>query len=264
MINRRRLHIVGGIIVGSTFVPAEGPGAEPSDCLKATRYIDADHQTILDIAARLTDGLSGDVAKAIALFKFVRDAIAFGFARGFWDMPASEVLRVGRGYCNTKSTLFVALLRAAGIPARQVFVDIDAHVLSGLINPGTTYVDHSYVDVFLDGAWRSTDAYIVDRPLFQAAQARIVASGDLLGFGVHATGTDTWNGFAPSYSQFNILDPRPISSRRWGVYADVGDFYARAYRPWNRLNPLLRAAFGLMAQNANRRADALRSTAGGA
>jgi transglutaminase-like putative cysteine protease len=44
-------------------------------------------------------------------------------------LPASAVIRAGVGFCNPKSTLFVALLRGAGIPARQHMVSINMNVL---------------------------------------------------------------------------------------------------------------------------------------
>ena len=226
--------------------------------LHATDYLDTDHRNVSATVHRLTSGLSDDREKALALFAFVRDDIRFGFARGFWDNKASEVLASGVGYCNTKSTLFVALLRAAGIPARQVFVDIHASVLHGIIDPGTPYIDHSYVEVLLDGKWIATDAYIVDAALFEPAQARSRSEDRLMGYGVHATGSNEWTGRAPSFSQFNQIDPRPIGARAWGVYNDVGDFYARVDNAWNRLNPLLRGAFGTLASGANRRVDRLR------
>ena len=177
---------------------------------------------------------------------------------GFWSNRASDVLASGKGYCNTKSTLFIALLRASGIPARQVFVDIDSDVLFGLVEPGTPYVDHSYVEVFLDGHWVSTDAYIVDEDLFFPAQAKALSEQRLLAYGVHQTGSNRFTGTEPSFCQFNHLDPREISSRSWGVFADVGDFYSNASGHWNRLNGPIRFAFGVLANSANRRADELR------
>ena len=143
-----------------------------------------------------------------------------------------------------------------------MFVDIRASVLHGVIDPGTPYVDHSYVEAFLDGAWVATDAYIVDSALFGPAQARTLGEGRLMGYGVHATGSNAWDGRSPSFSQYNMLDPRSIGAHRWGVYEDVGDFYDRAANAWNRLNPLLRGGFGALASGANRRADRLRKTGG--
>ena len=103
-------------------------------------------------AARITQGLPTERQRAVAIHDFVRDQVKFGFTGRFYAMTAADVLGAGRGYCNTKSTLFVDLLRAAGLQARQQFVDIDASVLHGLVDPGTPWVDHSDVEVRIDGA----------------------------------------------------------------------------------------------------------------
>ena len=157
------------------------PSDNPADWIGRTPHINSDHPQVRAKAAALTNGRGTDRQKARAIFEFVRDEVKFGFTRGFWDNTASDVLASRTGYCNTKSTLFVALLRAVDIPARQVFVDIDRSVLHGILDPGTPYVDHSYVEVLLDGAWIATDAYIVDKALFTPAQARAESEGRLLG-----------------------------------------------------------------------------------
>jgi hypothetical protein len=230
----------------------------PANYLQPTAYIDSTHPQIIATAAYLTRDKSSDRAKAVAIFEFVRDRVRFGFATGFYDQKASEVLGAAIGYCNTKSTLFVALLRAAGIPARQVFVDIDARVLKGLLDPGTPYVDHSYSEVWLDGRWIATDAYIVDAPMFIAAQHRLQAEGGVLGYGVHSKGTIQWTGMAPAFSQFNDDGALQLNTRAPTPYADVGAYYELEPLAWNRLNWVMRQAFGVLAASANATAEGLR------
>lgn len=260
-LDRRKLLRLGGILAASTVLPGVQAGVkrgDPADWLGTTRFIDYEHPTVSERASMLTAGKNDPLQKSLAIFRFVRDEVKFGFTRGFWSNSASDVLASGIGYCNTKSTLFVALLRASGIPARQVFVDIDSDVLFGIANPGTPYVDHSYVEIFLDGLWIPTDSYIVDEALFVPAQARALTEERVLAYGVHQTGSNQFTGSSASFSQFNYLDPRVISTTTWGVFADVGEFYSKSPRPWNRLNGPVRFAFGVLANAANRRADDLR------
>lgn len=260
MLTRR--HVLGAAAtLLATGGATDARSTDPEAWLGETPYLDLSDPQIGRHAETARAGGRGDRDTALALFALVRDEVRFGFTRGFWDVPASEVLRQGRGYCNTKSTLFVALLRRAGIPARQVFVDIDAAVLRGILDPGTPFVDHSYTQVFLEGAWRATDAYIVDRPLFERSVEKVRGEGRLLGYAVHAAGTCDWDGRLPAFAQYAVTDPSPIGSRTYGLFADVGDFYARADRPWNALNPVLRAGFGFLARGANTRADSLRASA---
>lgn len=252
-VNRRQF-LTMGVAAGLSMTGVSVFASEldnPAVWLGATRYINSDHAAVRDLAADIARGKKNKRDQAISVHRFVSEQIRFGFTSGFWDNRASDVLRKKRGYCNTKSTLFTALLRACGIPARQVFVDIDASVLHGLIDPGTPYLDHSYVEVFLDDAWRPTDAYIVDPALLVPARQWVRDAGRLLGYGVHANGRSDWDGLQPSFSQFDLGNPSTISSRHYGVFQDVGDFYRRTENAWNRLNPPLRAAFGLLSRGAN-------------
>lgn len=50
-------------------------------------------------------------------YSFVRDEILFGYNISD-DITAEQVLKDGYGQCNTKGTLFMALLRAVNIPCR--------------------------------------------------------------------------------------------------------------------------------------------------
>jgi transglutaminase-like putative cysteine protease len=261
---RRGLFALGGCVGLTMCAPAvtsrhgEAASMQSANNLEVTAHINHDHPGIMAAARPILAQHTHPRDRALACFVLVRDQIKFGFSAGFWDVKASDVLARGIGFCNNKSTLFVALARACGLQARQVFVDINADVLGGLLNPGTPYVDHSYAEIWIEGAWRATDAYIVDPPMFAAAQKRLNATGGLMGFGVHATGVNTWDGLVPTFSQFNINDPRPIGTRVWGPYRDVADFYARADRPWNKLNGVMRAGVGLLAAGANAKAEALR------
>ena len=67
------------------------------------------------------------------------------------DLTASEVLAAGRGDCTEHARLFVALCRAAGIPAREV---------TGLAWTGDgtrTLGHHAWAEVELQSNWRPVD-----------------------------------------------------------------------------------------------------------
>eukprot|EP01023_Acetabularia_acetabulum_P015933 TRINITY_DN17838_c0_g1_i2.p3 TRINITY_DN17838_c0_g1~~TRINITY_DN17838_c0_g1_i2.p3 ORF type:complete len:128 (-),score=18.16 TRINITY_DN17838_c0_g1_i2:439-822(-) len=115
--------------------------------LKTTVVINHNHATIKNTANKLCNGLNTNIQKAVAIHNFVRDQIQFGWSGKFYAQSASEVLSGGVGYCNTKSTLFTALLRSQNIPARIHYVDINSDVLRGFVDGVTPYVDHSYTEV---------------------------------------------------------------------------------------------------------------------
>lgn len=223
----------------------------PQDYLQATSYINHSHPSIQSVIAQITDEGQTQREKAVALHDYVRDTVKFGFESEFYDMSASEVLTAGQGYCNTKSTLFIALLRGADIPARHRFYGLSSQVLSDVINPNSAYVDHSIVEVHLGGRWVRTDSFIADPALFQSATQSIPRP---LGKGVRRDGSNTWDGINDSYSQFH---PDYIS-REFGVYEDIGDFYANADSPYNKLNFVARMFFSGAIGSANNRIDRYR------
>jgi Transglutaminase-like superfamily len=234
-----------------------GASAE-NNHLEPTKYIDSKNADLVLQVNRIVAGAKSDVEKAVLIHDFVRDAISFGWAASFYDQKASEVLESKIGYCNTKSTLFVAMLRAAGIPAKQRFVNINAKILEGILNPGTAYVDHSYTEVFLRGTWLKVDSYIVDAKLATTARRKLQQENRVLDYGVHRYGVSHWDGTSDAFSQF--LDDgsfKNLSTRDFGVYEDIEAFY-RSGNGVNELNFGMRLVVRFFVFGANRRAEALR------
>jgi transglutaminase-like putative cysteine protease len=236
---------------------ASAPGGE---FLGATALIDVAHPSIQSAAARITRGKATDREKAVAIHNFVRDQIAYGFGPKFYDHKASEVLRSRRGFCNPKGTLFIALLRASGIPARQHFVEISGGILHGIVSSRTEWLDHSYTEVWLDGHWILVDSYIVDPPLFAGAQKRLRAEDRAFGYAVHRAGSLTWDGRGSNFSQLVRGHGRePISNRDFGVHPDVQTFYAATPSASNRMDSQMRAFFRLATGPLNGRLHELRA-----
>lgn len=73
-----------------------------------------------------------------SIYRFVRDEIAFGYNLAD-DLPASRVLADGIGQCNTKGSLFMALLRACGIPCWLHGFILDSAYLRALQQRFTTH-----------------------------------------------------------------------------------------------------------------------------
>lgn len=160
---------------------------------------------VAEEVARLTGDLEGPREKALAIFRFVRDGVDYGFTRKFDAADPSDTLHIGRGHCNPKTELFVSMLRSVGIEARQRFVTISGDVLYGLfpkrVQPPQT-LDHSYAEVRLDGRWLRVDGFIPDSRLFEGARARLRSEGLELGYGVHLRGCNSWNGLEDCMAQF--------------------------------------------------------------
>jgi hypothetical protein len=226
--------------------------------LTATPYINTGHAEVLAAAQRATTGARNEIERAIRLHDLVRD-IPFGWAPAFDEQTASDVLACDIGFCNTKSTLFVALLRATGIPARIHFVSINRRSLRGLITPPSAYVDHSYTEVLLDGRWVATDSYNVDPALHRAAIYKLRVENARIGYGVHINGTCVWDGRSDCFSQFvNDDSVADLTDADFGIHADIGAFYASGVGR-NRPNPISRLAIRLLIIGANRRVRRLRN-----
>jgi hypothetical protein len=247
-----------GLSVNAALGGATKTNVDLENYLAPTTLIDSDNPAIMALATRIAPVDLPVTERVSRIFAFVRDEVLFGFGPRFYDYRASQVAEIRRGFCNTKGTLFIALLRASGIPARQVFVDIDAAILEGIVDPGTPYVDHSYTEIFIDNGWIATDAYIVDAKLFSAAQERLASENKSLGYGAHRLGTMLFSSAQATFSQFVAGQVPSLTTRHYGIHADVNAFYEATPQTWNRLTPITRIAFPLFSGSANGRAEALR------
>jgi hypothetical protein len=228
--------------------------------LKETKYLDFNKVSIKNIVNDLTKNLKEDKEKAIAIHDYVRETILFGFNRKFYDLKASEVLESKIGFCNNKTTLFISMLRCAGIPARCVFVDINKQVLDGIVDPRTDYVDHSYSEVYLNNKWIKVDSYILDDRLFKAAKEKIMKEDDkILGYGIHRDGSNVWSGEDNSFSQFVFQDSKRISTQEYGIFNDVDDFYKKVEKPWNKSNCIQNIVFFLFSKAFNSNVEKIRN-----
>ncbi len=252
--------LVGVLAMFTTYAARSAPNeANPAmeEFLKPTRYLTVESTPIRQ-AVEPFRAISDPSARAVAIHDWVRDQIAFGFSSDFWRQTADEVLKSRVGYCNTKSTLFVTMLRATGIPARQVFVSIRGDILRGIVDAGS-YVDHSYTELFLEGRWIRTDSYIVDQPLFDAASRQLALEKQSIGYGIVLDGTTHFNGSQDSFSQFKNDGTLPaLSDANYGVFEDVGDFYRRGENVRNG-GWFTALIFRLFAGSFTRRVAALRS-----
>ena len=102
-----------------------------------------------------------------AIYNYVRDEILFGYNVDD-TIPASKVLSDGYGQCNTKGTLFMALLRAHNISCRVHGFTINKKLQKGAMT-GIVYkaapqnIFHSWVEVLFEDTWYELEAFILDK-----------------------------------------------------------------------------------------------------
>jgi hypothetical protein len=164
--------------------------------------IDANHPAVLARAAVCIRGEPDERGRATAIFRFVREEIVLGWSLRYATLRASEVLRAGMGSPVAKTTLFVALLRAAGLNARPMFMRLHSGFLHGLFSGPARYLPHSCAEVVVDGRRTATDAYVPDALLRAHAAANLRASGLLMGWGLHCEAACDWDGTADRFCQW--------------------------------------------------------------
>ncbi len=123
-----------------------------------------------------------------SIYNYVREEILFGYNTGD-GIPASKVLSDGFGQCNTKGTLFMALLRSCGIPCRVHGFTIDKKLQKGAMT-GIVYTSapreifHSWVEVLLEGEWYELEAFILDSEYLASVQQKFPECHAFCGYGV--------------------------------------------------------------------------------
>lgn len=112
--------------------------------------------------------------------------------------PPMATLKNALGRCGEQSTFVVAVLRTAGIPARQVYTPRWAH----------TDDNHAWVEAWVDGKWHylgaSEPAPVLNNAWFDAPVLRAMLL-HTTAFG-HYTGSEEWLGENPVYTELNVTD----------------------------------------------------------
>lgn len=146
------------------------PSREFDDYLKATDLGDSDNPILQDKARAIAQG--ADTLRQVAerIFSFVRDQILFGFNDP--ESRASDTLNRGVGFCVTKTNLQVALLRAAGIPARYHQAVLTGELLRKILPTFAyrlvpdTISFHPWCECYLSENWIACDS-LFDKALYE-------------------------------------------------------------------------------------------------
>ncbi len=143
--------------------------------LESSELCDLTNPLIKRAASRIVEKSQTREDVAVKTFYFVRDKISLALVRP-WK-TASETLKIGKGSCLTKATLQVALLRAAGIPARfriMEFKGNDPEEWEGIlpsfaVSKMPERWPHYFAEVFVERRWVMADATF-DKALIPATE----------------------------------------------------------------------------------------------
>lgn len=132
---------------------------ENEDYLEPGIYTNSDHPDIIAYAKSNTEGIKTAKEKVIALYYAVRDGFKYSpyhIVLKPYAMKASHLLTKDYGHCIEKSNLFVASVRALGIPSRLAYGDVKNHLATSHLEETLktdVLVFHGYAEVFLENKW---------------------------------------------------------------------------------------------------------------
>ena len=158
----------GAELTAAYRLPARERGLAPS--LAPEPWIESDDARIRAQARQIV-GRESDPARAARLIhdwvaKQVAARVVGGGGGGGGARGAVRVLETRTGDCNEHTVLYVALARAAGLPARAV---------AGLLYRGGRFYYHAWPEVYL-GDWVAVDPTLDQFPA-DAAHVRFVIGG---------------------------------------------------------------------------------------
>lgn len=243
-------------------LPADAPGDSPvgtiADWLGQTRLLDLDDSKLRIQTLRITQLAETDIQKATRIHDFIK-SLPFGYVAGFDHVSAGAVLKSGRGDCHSKGTLFVAMLRCAGVPARLRFVTLTGAFLHGIIDVGQSTITHAVGEVYLQERWIQTDTYVTDSLLEAHAALRLGYANLSIGYGIHLNGSRFWDGRNHAHGQYADSDPSSMPLHDWGVAHDPEHFYSGQEHPQLHMSWLTRLKWMIAAGMINRRVHHVRA-----
>lgn len=188
-----------------------------------------------------------------AIYNFVRDEILFGYNVDD-SISASKVLKDGYGQCNTKGTLFMALLRACGIPCRVHGFTIDKALQKGAMT-GIVYksapqnVFHSWVEVYFEDKWYELEAFILDKQYLEKLQKiKSNCKGAFCGYGVAVS---DFENPVIEFNRNNTYIQSEGINQDFGVYASPDDLLKEHHQEMSAIKVFAYKSLGRHLMNRN-------------
>ncbi len=221
--------------------------------LQATHLLDFECAEIQQLVEHRKWKDKDEFHKILEIYNFVRDEIKFGY--NVDDIiPASSVLDDGYGQCNTKGTLFMALLRAVGIPCRIHGFTIDKKLqkgaMTGLIyNLAPKNIVHSWVELFFEGNWLNIEGFIIDVFYINKLQEKFPECyEDFCGYGV---ATDVFIKPQIYWNKNDTYIQKEGINRDFGIFNSPDDFLKKYNQELSLLKKWLYQNIGRKLMNRN-------------
>lgn len=223
------------------------------DYLAETRMLDYSNENIKRLIRERKWNDMAEFERLKAIYTFVRDEILFGYNVDD-SVPASRVLQDGYGQCNTKGTLFMALLRACDIPCRVHGFTIDKKLQKGAMT-GIVYrnapqnVFHSWVEVYFENRWYELEALILDMGYLKKLQAKYSEyTGAFCGFGV---AVKDFKNPVIDFDRNNTYIQSEGINQDFGVYDSPDELLKEHHQEMSRVKAFLYRNWGRHMMNRN-------------
>lgn len=212
-----------------------------SKFLAKTPLLDYDNPMIIKLIFEKQWNVCDENEKILGIYDYVRDTVSFGYNKAD-AIPASQVLKDGFGQCNTKGILFMALLRAVGIPCRLHGFTVDKKMQKGAVR-GLFYrlapreILHCWIEVFYNNAWINLEGIILDAPYLTSLQKRFKdCTGSFCGYGV---ATNTFQNPSIDWNQTDTFIQKEGIIQDLGTYDSPDIFYERHHQNLGRCKEFL-------------------------
>ena len=242
------------------FAQTQQSGSEtdlPHEWLHSTPLLDLSDPKLRLKARALTQLARSDRLKALAIYSYVK-RLPYAKRVKLEYPRARRVIDQRSGDGDDKATLFIALLRVAGIPARIRYMEMKGIMLRGLV-PSEDPPDAArpLVEIWLEDRWVRTDTYIFDAAYMAAALRHMQMRGWDYGWGLRVGGDQLWNGKDDAFLGGFPTEEDPMLMRTLCVVSDPLELVAPAMRgngyryrrsvralQWNMLAPAMSRAIG--------------------
>lgn len=197
--------------------------------LQETQMLNFNHKSIQRLIKEKQWINDNDFQKILKTYNFVRDDITFGYNTDD-IIPASKVLNDGYGQCNTKGTLFMALLRAVGILCRIHGFTIDKKLQKGAMT-GTIYkfapksIIHSWVEIQYKDNWYNIEGFILDSQYLKKLQEKFEdCKTSFCGYGA---ATDNFQNPQVEWNANDTYIQKEGINHDFGVFGSPDEFFEK-------------------------------------
>ncbi|VVB59664.1 Transglutaminase-like superfamily protein [uncultured archaeon] len=136
--------------------------------LLPTKGIQSDDPQIQELARNITKGATNDFEKAARLAIWVHANVNYNLSLGDVTEDAKWVLKYRQGTCDEFTSLFIAMARSIGIPAKYI---------SGWVYGNQGWQKHAWAEVYI-GKWVPVDATWLEVGAVDATHIKFMETAD--------------------------------------------------------------------------------------